>query len=163
MGVPARRGRNELDCRLRDELDDVGLLRQRLRPPLWQGDISDGGAYLSARTSRFCGDADLLAHAVLDVPLQGFFEDLTDHARHAFRLSRQKARPSAGTRRACAIPPVTCGAATEADEPRDRVFVPEWQEHHCILSAVCCRRHALSKSLQTKMVEAAGVELLHVQ
>ena len=92
MGVPAGGGRNELDCRLRDELDDVGLLRQRLRPPPWKGDIGDGRADFSARTSRFCSDADLLAHSVLDVPPEDFFKDLSDYPKHAFELSRQKPR-----------------------------------------------------------------------
>src|SRR5438445_13617937 len=70
MGVPAGGGRNELDCRLRNELDHVGLLRQRLGPPLWQGYIGHERADLTAGIPRFCGDADLLVHPVLDVPPQ---------------------------------------------------------------------------------------------
>ena len=53
--------------------------RQRLRPPLWQGDIGDGRADFSARASRLCSDADLLAHPVLDVPPEDFLKDLSDY------------------------------------------------------------------------------------
>src|SRR6266567_5195434 len=77
MGVPAAGGGNELDCRLRDELDDGCVLRQRLRPPLWKGDSDDGRPYFSARPSRFCGTAHLLAHPVVDVPQEDFPEDLS--------------------------------------------------------------------------------------
>src|SRR6266513_1019880 len=76
MGVPAGRGGNELDCRLRDELDHVGLLWERLRPPLWKGDLGDGRSDFSACTSRSCSGADLLVHAVLDVPPEDFLKDL---------------------------------------------------------------------------------------
>jgi hypothetical protein len=86
MGFPAGGGRNELDCRLRDELDDDGLLQRRLGPPLWKGHIGDGRADFSACASRFCSDADLLAHPILDVPPENFLEDLSDRAKHALRF-----------------------------------------------------------------------------
>src|SRR3981081_2659127 len=76
MGVPAGRGRNELDCRLCDELDYVGLLRKRLRSPLWKGDSGDRRNDFSARSPWFCSYADLLVHPVLDVPPEDLFEDL---------------------------------------------------------------------------------------
>ena len=76
MGIPAGRGRNELDCRLRDELDDGFVLRQRLGSPLWNGDIGNSRPDLSARASRFCSAPDLLAHPVLDVPPEDLLKDL---------------------------------------------------------------------------------------
>src|SRR5438552_12107916 len=76
MVVPAGGGRNELDCRLRDELDHVGLLRERLRPPPWKRG-SDGRTDYSARLPGFCCDADLLVHPVLDVPQKDLSKDLT--------------------------------------------------------------------------------------
>jgi hypothetical protein len=76
MGIPAVGGWNELDCRIRDELDDVGFCRQRFRPPLRKRDIRHGRADFSARTSRLCNNADLLAHPVLDVPPEDFFKNL---------------------------------------------------------------------------------------
>src|ERR1017187_7617980 len=90
MGVPAGGGRNELDCRLRDELDDHGLRRQRLGPPLWKGNIGDGRADFSACTSRFCSDFDLLAHFVLDVPPKDLSKDLSDYHKACIPFSRQE-------------------------------------------------------------------------
>src|SRR5450755_1337454 len=81
LGVSPGCGRNELDCSLRDELDDVGLLRQRSRPSCWRGDRGDRGAS-SARASRFRNNADLLAYPALDVPAEDFLKDLSDSAKH---------------------------------------------------------------------------------
>src|SRR5437879_13422788 len=68
MGVPAGGGRNELDCRLCDELDHVHLFRERLRPPSWKGASGNGSTDDSAGAAWLCGDADLLVHPGLDVP-----------------------------------------------------------------------------------------------
>ncbi len=76
MGLPASCGRDELDRRLRDELDHVGLLWKRLRAPLRRGNLGDGRSDFSACTLRFCSDADFLAHAFLDVPSEDFLKDL---------------------------------------------------------------------------------------
>src|SRR6202021_936186 len=78
LGVSANRGRNELDCHLLDELDD-GIFRQRrVRPPLWHGRISNCRTDFSARASRLSGNADLLAHPILDVPPEDFPQDLSE-------------------------------------------------------------------------------------
>src|SRR5437773_8898071 len=77
MGVPTGGRRNELDCRICDELDHVGLLRERLRPTFWKGGSGDGRIYYSACAPWFCCDADLLVHPVLDVPQEDLSKDLT--------------------------------------------------------------------------------------
>ena len=77
MGVSAGRGRNELDCHLRDELDDGGFLRRRHGSPHWECFDGDIRTDFSANAPRFRGDADLLAHLVLDVSAEDLFEDLS--------------------------------------------------------------------------------------
>jgi hypothetical protein len=74
MGFPAGGGRNELDCCLRDELDDVELLRRRLGPPLWKSDIADGRA-------------DPFGSSCFGCTAGRFPEDLSDRAKQAFQLS----------------------------------------------------------------------------
>jgi hypothetical protein len=76
MGLPAAGRWNELHCRLRDELDDAGLLRRCFGPPHRKGAIDDSRANFSACASRFCGDDDLLAHLILDVPPEDLFKNL---------------------------------------------------------------------------------------
>src|SRR6266576_5914769 len=76
VGVPAGGGRNELDCRLCDELDHVHLLRERLRPPPWKGASGNGRTDDSACAAWLYGGADLLVHPVLDVPPEDLFKDL---------------------------------------------------------------------------------------
>ena len=78
MGVPAGGDRNELDCRLRDELDDGEFFWRRRGTPLWMGALGFGEPDFPACNPRFCGDLDLLARPVLDVPAQDFPEDLSD-------------------------------------------------------------------------------------
>src|SRR5450631_1182676 len=83
MGVPSGGDRNELDCRLRDELDHGEFLPQRYRTPFWMGVVAFDGTDLPASTSRFCSDLDLLAHPVLDVPPQDLLKNLSNCSRHA--------------------------------------------------------------------------------
>jgi hypothetical protein len=71
-------------------LDDDGLRRQRLGPPLWKGDIGDGRADFSARISRLCSDFDFLAHFILDVPPEDLFKDLSDYRKARIPFSRQE-------------------------------------------------------------------------
>ncbi len=78
MGLPSRRRRNELDRRLRNELDDGGLFRRRDRPTSRQGVFGFGRENLSARASRFYDRADLLARSVLDVSPETLLENLRD-------------------------------------------------------------------------------------
>src|ERR1700722_601984 len=114
LGVSVDRGRHELDCHLLDELDD-GIFRQRrVRPPLWHGHISDRRTDFSARASRLSGNADLLAHPILDVPPEDFPQDLSGstnrtlvRAKLALYLYRHKA--------AAFEPPVFAAAFLPAD------------------------------------------------
>ena len=99
MGVPTVGGWNEFDCRVCDELDDVGLCRQRLRPPLRKRDIRYGRADFSARTSRLCDNADLLAHPVLDVPAEDFFKNL--NAIHTLSSGRRGQHPGVQLQSRC--------------------------------------------------------------
>jgi hypothetical protein len=77
LGVSAGRGWHELDCHLLDELDDGVFRQRRVRPPLWHGHISNCRTDFSARASRLSGNADLLAHPILDVPPEDFPQDLS--------------------------------------------------------------------------------------
>ena len=76
MGVPAGGSRNELNCCLCDELDDVQVLRERLRSSLWKGGSRHGRTAPSACAPWSCGDADLLVDLVLDVPSENLPTDL---------------------------------------------------------------------------------------
>ena len=93
LGVPPGGGRNELDCRVRDELDDGGFLRRRLGAPRWKDDIGDGRTDFSACASRFRNHADLLVHLVLDVPPKDLLKDLSDSAKHAIQKNSFASTP----------------------------------------------------------------------
>ena len=73
---------------------------ERSGAPLWQGDISDRRTDFSARASRASGDADLLAHPVLDVPPEDFLKDISN-GRCLIRFQQHPARSDTILRKNC--------------------------------------------------------------
>lgn len=76
LGISTGCNRDELDCHLCDELDDVGFLSEGPGYPPRLGDIESGATDLPACCVRGRNHIDLLVNPVLDVPPQDFSQDL---------------------------------------------------------------------------------------